>query len=431
MQNKKLNCKTKGSCKCRFQLTFIAAWFIFFLFPFKSYTAEPLLKFQLTHGPYAVGFKAVNNYDYSRTFYSTYDEQGNNVTEKARPIQTSIWYPANNLKTRNAKRIGFKEYTNLVAHHLGYKPLTEKVRQNALALFYRDVAAPASKQIVPELGTHAVRDAEPAQGNFPLVVYGASLNSFSFENSELFEYLASHGYIIVSSPCVGYTTRYMNKDLISTESQARDILFLLAYMQDYPGVDRNKIALMGFSWGGMSAALAAMRDSRIGAFVSLDGSIGFTQFHEIAKKSIYYNPDNITMPSLFMRSWRRFEEVPEKHNPDKKSNKGFQFYNALKYSDTYCLRFHHMLHLHFSSTFINFMKMGNIEYFKASRHQVNHSYNLMCKYVHAFLDAYLKGDNKALQYMANSPRENGIGDDVMVYNFKKGLKQTPSPGRRK
>jgi pimeloyl-ACP methyl ester carboxylesterase len=406
--------------------------FIFFLFPSKSYTDEPFLKFQLTHGPYAVGFKAVNNYDYSRTFYSTYDKQGNKVTQKARPIQTSIWYPANALKTKNAKRMGFVEYTYLVAHHLGYKPLTEKVRQNALADFYRDVAAPAAKQIAPELGTHAVRDAEPAQGNFPLVVYGASLNSFSFENSELFEYLASHGYIIVSSPCIGNTTRYMKKDLINTESQARDILFLLAYMQGYPGVDRSKIALMGFSWGGISTALAAMRDTRIGALVSLDGSIGFTQYYvEIAKKSLYYNPDNITMPSLFMRSWKRPDAGLEKHNLDKKLYKGFKFYDALKYSDTYSLRFHHMMHLHFSSTFINFMKMSDIEHFKASRHQVNYSYNLMCKYVHSFLDAYIKGDNKALQYMANTPRENGIGDDVMVYRFKKGLKQTPSPGAQK
>jgi pimeloyl-ACP methyl ester carboxylesterase len=419
MQKIKRKSKTKGFGKSRFQLTIITALFIFFLFPFKGYTDEPFLKFQLTHGPYTVGFKAVNNYDYSRTFYSTYDKQGNKVTEKARPIQTSIWYPANSLKTKNAKRMGFVEYTELVAHHLGYKPLTEKVRQNALADFYRDVAAPAAKQIAPELVTQAVRDAEPAQGNFPLVVYGASLNSFSFENSELFEFLASHGYIIVSSPSIGYTTRYMKKDLINTESQARDILFLLAYMQDYPGVDRSKIALMGFSWGGMSAALAAMRDTRIGAFVSLDGSIGFTQFHvEIAKKSIYYNPDNITMPSLFMRSWKGPDAEPEKYNPDKK------FDDALKYSDRYFLRFHHMLHLHFSSTFINFMKMSDIEHFKASRHQVNYSYNMMCKYVHSFLDAYLKGDNKALQYMANTPRENGIGDDVMAYRFQKKKKRT-------
>jgi pimeloyl-ACP methyl ester carboxylesterase len=414
MRKKEPKRKTNGFGKSRFQLTIITALLAFFLFPFKGYTGEPFLKFQLTHGPYAVGFKAVNNYDYSRTFYSTYDKQGNRVTQKARPIQTSIWYPADKLKTKHAKRMGFPEYTSLAAHHLGYKPLTEKVRQNALADFYSDVGAPAAKQIAPELSTHAIRDAEPAQGNFPLVVYGASLNSFSFENSELFEYLASHGYIIVSSPCLGYTTRYMNKDLISTESQARDILFLLAYMRNYPGADHSKIALMGFSWGGMSAALAAMRDTRIRAFVSLDGSIGYTRYHiEIAKKSLYYNPDKITMPSLFLLSWKSPDAGPEKHN----------FYDALKYSDTYSLRFHHMLHLHFSSTFINFMKMGDIDHFKASRHQVNDSYNLMCKYVHSFLDAYLKGDNNALQYMANTPRKNGIADDVMVYRFKKGIKR--------
>ncbi len=410
----KQTCKTKIFGGRRLQLPIIMALFTFFLFPFQGNTGEPLLKFQLPHGPYAVGFKGGNNYDHSRTYPSGYDKQGNKVSQMARPVQTSIWYPADAQKAKHAKRMGFTGYTDLVAHHLGYRPLTEKTRKDALAVFYRNVSAPAAKQVAPQLVTHAVRDAEAAKGNFPLVVYGASLNSFSFENSELFEYLASHGYIIVSSPCLGRTTRYMKKDLISTESQARDILFLLAYMQDYPGVDRSKIALMGFSWGGMSAALAAMRGTRIGAFVSLDGSIGFTQYSDkIAKKSIYYDPDKITVPSLLMRSWKGPQEKPEGE---------FSLYDALKYGDTYSLRFNHMLHLHFASTFFNFMKMSGGEHFKASRARVNGSYNLMCKYVHSFLEAYLKGDKKAIQYMGNTPRENGIADDIMAYRFKKGVK---------
>src|SRR5437868_5078086 len=57
--------------------------------------AQSALRFTLPYGPYAVGFKAVDQYDYSRTFGGDYDETGRVRTgERARPIQTSIWYPA-------------------------------------------------------------------------------------------------------------------------------------------------------------------------------------------------------------------------------------------------------------------------------------------------------------------------------------------------
>ena len=48
-------------------------------------------------GPYAVGFRLVEQYDYSRTFVDVVDELGKPFQgERARPIQTLIWYPAQN-----------------------------------------------------------------------------------------------------------------------------------------------------------------------------------------------------------------------------------------------------------------------------------------------------------------------------------------------
>ena len=46
-------------------------------------------------GPHAAGFRVVAQYDYSRTFQPQIDELGRPYSgERARPIQTSIWYPA-------------------------------------------------------------------------------------------------------------------------------------------------------------------------------------------------------------------------------------------------------------------------------------------------------------------------------------------------
>ncbi|MCP5046112.1 MAG: alpha/beta hydrolase [bacterium] len=412
----------------RFNLTIVPLVLMVLLFPFNGLSQEPGLKLQLKPGPYAVGFKAVNNYDYSRTYYSTYDITGDKVTQKARPIQTSIWYPADAAKMAKAKPMIFFEYAYLMAHELGYRKLSEAVKKETLRDFHLFFSTSAAKRGELETTTHAVRDAEPAEGSFPLVIYGPSINAVSFENSVLFEYLASHGYIVVSSPNVGKTTRYVKADLSGTETQARDMLFLLSYMQDFPGVDHGKIAVMGFSWGGMSNVLAAMRDSRIRAVICLDGSIAYNKyFDEMVTKSLHYNLDKITMPLLFMRSKKIPDDIMKKFGALPQSN--VTFYDKLKYSDACFLRFSHMMHGDFSSTFLTFLDMKDPNNLASSREQVHRSYNLVVKYVHSFLDAYLHGKADALQYMSNTPGENGIAGGVITKRFKKALKREPSFGR--
>src|SRR5215208_3345707 len=70
------------------------------------------LVFTLAPGPYAVGFRAVEQYDRTRTFGDAFDEEGKPVTgERARPIQTSIWYPSS--AAASAPRMNYREYVHL------------------------------------------------------------------------------------------------------------------------------------------------------------------------------------------------------------------------------------------------------------------------------------------------------------------------------
>ncbi len=59
----------------------------------------------------------------------------------------------------------------------------------------------------------AVRDAPHESGHFPLVVYAPSFSAMSWENADLCEYLASHGYVVVASPDMGAAARSMTGDL--------------------------------------------------------------------------------------------------------------------------------------------------------------------------------------------------------------------------
>jgi len=55
----------------------------------------PPLWGEIKPGPYAVGFRTIEKYDYSRTFQPAKDYFGNPVPgQTARPIQVCYWYPA-------------------------------------------------------------------------------------------------------------------------------------------------------------------------------------------------------------------------------------------------------------------------------------------------------------------------------------------------
>src|SRR4051812_6543510 len=58
-------------------------------------TAAPAFA-DLQPGPLAVGWKVIQQYDYARTYQGLIDPVSGEPThgERARPIQTQVWYPA-------------------------------------------------------------------------------------------------------------------------------------------------------------------------------------------------------------------------------------------------------------------------------------------------------------------------------------------------
>jgi dienelactone hydrolase len=135
-------------------------------------------------------------------------------------------------------------------------------------------------------------------GRFPVVViYAPSLSSMAWENADLCEYLASHGYVVVASPDMGATSREMTVDLGGIDAQAQDISFLIGYAQTLPNTEMSEIAVAGFSWGGISNLFAAARDNRIDALVALDGSMRY--FPGLVKAATDVHPEQMAIPMLF------------------------------------------------------------------------------------------------------------------------------------
>src|ERR1700685_2946707 len=142
----------------------------------------------------------------------------------------------------------------------------------------------------------AVRDAPLLTGRFPGVIYAPRFSSMSWENADLCEYLASHGYVVVASPDMGATSRGMTADLNGVNAQAQDISFLIGYAQTLPNTDMSKIAVGGVSLGGISNLFSPARDNRIDALFALDGSMRY--FPGLVKAADVH-PEYMTIPLLF------------------------------------------------------------------------------------------------------------------------------------
>ena len=145
-------------------------------------------------GPDAVGLKVVEQYDFSRSYRSITDELGKPYQgERARPLQTLIWYPA---QKSSGKPMTVGDYGDLLATEtsFGRPELSPDWKQ------WLDSMKPTLKDSM-----WAVRNAPLLAGRFPVVIYAPSLSSMSWENADLCEYLASHGYVVVASPDMGAT----------------------------------------------------------------------------------------------------------------------------------------------------------------------------------------------------------------------------------
>ena len=161
-------------------------------------------------GPHAVGLRIVQQYDYSRVLEAPVDAFGKagNVGP-ARPIQTLVWYPA---KRSNAAPMLVADYRQASLSDVDFSfPGAEAAKQRAGWMA-------GQQKVQYGAATLAVRDAAPVDGRYPVVIYAPSFASLAYENLDLCEYLASHGYIVIASRSLGARSVAMSDDIDGVEA---------------------------------------------------------------------------------------------------------------------------------------------------------------------------------------------------------------------
>jgi dienelactone hydrolase len=125
-----------------------------------------------------------------------------------------------------------------------------------------------------------------------VIVYAPSVNAPSFENIEFCEYLASYGFVVIASPSMGASVRHMEVTPTDAQAQAADILFLLQFAQTLKDANTKESAVVGYSWGGTGALLAAADGRHLRAMVALDGSFRYASVQSV-------DPATYRIPLLF------------------------------------------------------------------------------------------------------------------------------------
>lgn len=350
----------------------------------------------LKPGPRAIGFRVVGARDGSR--------RGPGATA-ARPIQISVWYPA---EASGVAAMTYGDYVRLAASETTLEPPTPAQADEALSAYRRFLAGTGASENATSMwlgaSMAARRDAPPAAGPFPLVVIAQGNGGAAPDQALLAEYLASHGYIVATSPSqarLGDTMTSERDILPSAEAQALDLAFVIRQLRSFPAQSRGPMGLVGYSFGGRSVLLLVGREPRVAAFVSLDSGIATkTGRGWLSRQRV--DAMAVRVPILHV-----FEDADDFMAPD------FTLLASLPKSDRWLLRVSDLSHFEFITYGMASAVVPDLSP-EASRRRLALKLEAVFAYTLAFLDKELESDPAARRFLARSPADNGFPRDLLT-----------------
>lgn len=273
----------------------------------------------LVPGPHRVGFDV-----------SIVRDETRRLDGGPRPVQIVVWYPAT--PAPGAEPVSFGAYTRLADEERPDAKDGERPPPTPNA-------GPERERLM-QARMAAVRGAPVAPGRFPLVVIAQGNGQSAQHQAVLSEYLASHGYVVATSPAPLRLGARMESEadvLPVAQEQALDLRFVADEVGRRPFVDGRTLALVGHSLGARSALLTAA-SGPASALVSLDGGIGSGAAKDWLSGETTFDRSAYRVALLHF-----YEEVDDFMTPD------LALLRSLVHADRILVRVEGLAHRHFTS----------------------------------------------------------------------------------
>jgi dienelactone hydrolase len=336
---------------------------------------------ELKAGKYPVGFRSLYQLDVARSYDADYPATGSPPVRKPRPIFLAIWYPA--AAPHNVAMV-YRDYFRAVSVDSPVPEFAQRLRRFTRDMACQYMLGKEFEKLTDEeraawdglLATpvFATLNVPAAPGRFPVVIHHPGLGGTFDDNAVACEYLASHGYVVLSSAYQAADSSILNIDG-DLATSLEDLSFILRYAATLPFADVSKVAAMGHSYGAQAVlAWRARPGSPLDAVVFLDSTAEYHPLDDFPgfKASLERNRNSPVPVAMFAD--RRRHPHWESFDP------------YLQFAARYEAGVDGMEH----NDFVSQGATGKGE-------EVRRNYEAICEVILRFLNGHLQGDTEALE----------------------------------
>lgn len=339
---------------------------------------------------FSVGFAYYKTYDESRAYMVNSDTI-------SRPLLIHFWYPA--IENLEEESYSFKNYIDLISLREEFSKPVSEVDKNSFN-FIKAYAGFAKKNLgvdtslsTEEILNHPVlahhgADLAKSKQKFPLIIYAPSNSKSAVQNHIICEFLATKGFMVISVGSAGANSLKRGNNPESIMAQVNDMEFILKYFEDGLKMKYAGLGLMGFSSGGLATAIFQMRNKKVQAVFSMDGSQEFGSYIPLSKVEDF-NLKKANVPyCLVHNNYENFSVFP--------------YFNSITSKEKYFFRMPYLDH----NGFVSYWRFFELCSPLPGKSKICSSYDYISNTALIFFNKYLKtsplfNDKSELNFESN------------------------------
>lgn len=318
------------------------------------------------------------------TSYEVYDDSRQYILGLdtiARPMLIHFWYPS--LENSKDKHLDFKNYIDLISLRENFKRASTEVNEgsynfvNAYSEFAKrqydlDTSISTQQLLDGPVGAKSGLANINNTDDLPLIIYAPSNSKSAVQNHMICEFLASHGFMILSVGSAGPTSLQREAMQESIMAQVEDMEFILRYFEEKLHMGYSSLGLMGFSSGGLATTIFQMRNKQVKAVFSMDGGNEYGAYPALFQlKDFDLELTNVPY-CLVVNNYENFSIYP--------------YFNSITSVEKYMFRMPYLDH----NGFVSFWRFFDSCSGKPDSNPMSLSYDYICECALRFYETYLK-----------------------------------------